>query len=637
MKVCAIRPPNWILLLVAIIPIFSSIPAWAANPADWKTFTSAGKRNWSVATNWTDATGIPTPGSSLVINFDPSRTGTVTAGGKISSPFEVTNDLGTVQLNTLNLAGESNGSARTITIRDGILQFAGDAPAINNTTTGTVDTVKYVLNNSLLLDTNLALNLNGTSEMTLLGISNNTLSASSAGLKTITAFGAGKCILGGNSSAAISNGAGQVGITMAGTGVLTIGGQNTFTGDLLIKSGTVRQNAASAGSAYPTVVFGAGAIKLGDSAAGNANAMLQFTAGGSGFTCPLPITVQAGNSGVKTIDNAGGNFAMALAGPLVLNDNVVISYSGTAGGYIKLGTSSTAECFTGAGDMTFISTGATAHSLYGNNTNFTGDIVIKSGGVRLIGANALSATNTVFIDSQNGATFIINGQNQTIAGLNDGENGGGVVINTNDLRTLTLGGCGTYSFSGPISATTATNLAITVALTGQGTQTLWGDCTYAGATLVNRGTLLVNGSLAAGSVVTVGTNGTLGGNGIIRGPTTVNGTLAPGGNDRGTLTFGGNAIFSEKAKYNWDYIGGTGDVVSVTGNLQLPASATVNVSVATRVPTQPSVLFQAGSLSGSGATTVSGWTVTDGYSVAIQGTSILLMPPPDPRTMILVR
>ena len=625
MKVYALsRQLKWFLPLFAMINAFSSLQVQAANPADWKTFTSTGKRNWSVATNWTDATGIPTPGSSLVINFDPSRTGTVTSSGKISNSFEVTNDLGTVQLNTLNLAGESNGSARIITIRDGILQFAGDAPAINNTTTGTVDTVKYQLNNALLLDSNLTLNMNGTSEMTLLYGAGNTLSANSAGLKTITASGAGKCNLGGNATAVISDGVGQVGIIMAGTGTLVMGGANTFTGGTLINSGTVSINSTTAGT---STALGLGSVILGDST-GSADATLQLK---NNVKYTNNIVVQAGSTGSRTILNAGGSQNLTLLGLITVNKTLRVQYTGGVSGGITFG-DSTAAYLTGAEEIILDSnaTAGSGHTLLGNNPGFTGNMTVNSGELILKSDTALSPSNKVSVAA--GGMLKLYAKNQSIAGLSDVSNGGGVVTNTSLAVTLTLGGGGIYSFSGSIQ-----NMALSVALTSNGSQTLGGDNIYTGATTVTSGTLLVNGSLAAGSVVTVGTNGTLGGSGIVRGPTTVNGTLAPGGSDRGTLTFGGNAIFSEKAKYNWDYIGGTGDVVSVTGNLQLPASATVNVSVATRVPTQPSVLFQAGSLSGSGATTVSGWTVTDGYSVAIQGTSILLMPPPDPRTMILVR
>ncbi|MGI5869524.1 MAG: autotransporter-associated beta strand repeat-containing protein [Kiritimatiellia bacterium] len=624
-----------VLCLFALMVAWSMPSAQAANPADWKTFTSSTKRNWSDADSWTAGTGVPTPGDSLVINFDPSKTGTATSGGKISQSFDATNNLGTLQLNTLNLSGESSGSARTIRVYDGALQFCGESPSINDTTSGADNSIKYQLHSSLLLDADLNLNLNGTGELTLLGIADSTLSASSAGLKTITATGAGKSYLGANSSAAISDGLGQIGLALAGTGTLTIGGQNTFTGGILIKSGTLRQNSSSAGSAHPTLAFGAGLIRLGDTAAGNANATLQFTAGGSGFTCPLPITVQAGNSGVKTIENAGGNLTVTLGGLLALEDDATIAYTGSTGGGVKLGNTSSAEAVAGTNDLHFYNSGTLYHQILGNSPNFTGGVVVHTGALRINSDAALNAFNTVAVAS--GAALYSNNRNQTIAGLDDVDGAGGEVAQTgSNARTLTLGGSGTYAFSGSIGATTPANLALTVALTGNGAQTLGGDCTYEGATTIDSGTLLVDGSLAAGSAVTVGANGTLGGTGTVNGATTIYGALSPAGTGVGTLTLAGDAVFAEDAAYDWGCQNKTGDAVVVAGDLRLPAAATINVAEGEGKAPDPGVLFQAGSL--SGASSLSGWTVSpDTYSVAIQGSSVLLIPPPDPRTVLVIQ
>lgn len=619
-----------ILQLAAMACALASLPSQAANPADWKNFTSTTKRNWSDATSWTDATGVPTTGASLVVNIDPFRPGTVTSSGKIGQSFDATNDLGTVQLDTLNLAGESNGSGRTIRFYDGTLRFSGDNASINDTTAGADASIKYQFYGSLLMDAQLGLNLNGTGELTLLGASGNTLSANAAGLHTLTVSGPGKCNLGASSGAVIADGAGQVGITMTGTGTLTIGGQNTFTGDLRVRSGMVQVNGSSAGT---STSYGNGAIYLGDTS-GTADATLSVKSLASSGTygSNSGLVVQSGSTGTKTLLNVAGNSQITIGWPITLDDDLTVNYTSVSGGSTTLGSTTAGEWIVGSKDLIFYSNGTLFNSSYisGTNPNFTGDVFVQSGGFAVKSAAALSAANGVTVAS--GASFDIRGVDQTIAGLA----GEGIVTNTGVAKILTLAGSGAHSFGGSIGATTPANLALTVAMTGGGTQVLGGGCTYTGATMVNDGTLLVDGSLAAGSAVTVGINGTLGGTGTVNGATTVNGSLAPAGTGIGTLAFGGNVVLSANAAYQWGYQAGTGDSVTVAGNLQLPASATVAVAEGAGARPDPCVLFEAGTLSGT--TDLSGWEVTpEGYSVVVEGTSVLLLPPPDSRTMILIR
>jgi fibronectin-binding autotransporter adhesin len=123
----------------------------------------------------------------------------------------------------------------------------------------------------------------------------------------------------------------------------------------------------------------------------------------------------------------------------------------------------------------------------------------------------------------------------TIAGLNDSTTGG-TVTNT-VANTLTLGGSGTYGFSGVIQNGTGTQ---TLTKSGAGTQTLSGANTYTGNTNVNSGTLLVNGNQSgATGAVTVASGATLGGSGTVGGATVIQtgGFLSPG-NSIGTTTFG---------------------------------------------------------------------------------------------------
>lgn len=579
--------------------------------------------------------GANTFGGLLAIN-----SGTVTVSGNSTGTDGVTLNGGTLNINAAGVAGASGplGNGGTLTINGGTLidNTSGAAKVLLNVNPITIggdfaySTSAGTANNSLSLPGNISLTadrtitVNGAGTLALISGSNSTLSSGSSGLKTLAVSGAGNLSLGGNSAALMADGSGQLGITMAGTGILTMGGQNTFTGDLLVKSGIAKQNSTSAGSATS---FGAGTIRLGDTNAGNANATLQLTVGGSGITYPNPIIVQAGNSGTKTINNSAGNFTATLGGRLTLNDDLTLVYSGGAGGHITLGSSATAEALTGMGNLSFSNNGVASHVITGNNSNFTGRVTIQTGALLVNSTTSLNSNNSVAVDSlSNAPTFNLYGNNQTIAGLNDGPNGGGTVTNTGAAKTLTLGGNGVYSFSGSIGATNFANLALTVALTGGGSQTLGGTNTFTGATTISNGTLLVNGSLSSTSV-TVNAGATLGGSGILAGTTTVksNGILAPGSvGTVGTLTVS-NLMLQSGAVYNWEYGTGTSDSVAVFGTLTVPTVATVNVTrVNGRLP-QTALLF---TTPNSVSANLNGWVIrgdgTAGGRIASVGNNVVL-------------
>ncbi|WP_075090616.1 hypothetical protein [Verrucomicrobium spinosum] len=72
-------------------------------------------------------------------------------------------------------------------------------------------------------------------------------------------------------------------------------------------------------------------------------------------------------------------------------------------------------------------------------------MAVTSGTLRLNSATALNVANAVALSS--GTTFDVNGRSVTIEGLNNGT-GAGSVANGGAAAVLTLGGAGTYSFSG---------------------------------------------------------------------------------------------------------------------------------------------------------------------------------------------
>lgn len=589
------------LLRIAMASLVMASGAASAFAADgtWSPYTTSGTLNWNTSGNWVGST-LPTSGSTTVVNFTPSV--------GVSQTFTSNNDVpGTFELNKLNLSGSSSSTstARTITITGNPLILSGLSAAINNTTTtnGASGFVHYAIASNIQLDSNLSVSLGGTGLTTLASAAGSTIGANSAGLKTITFTGAGNANLGGNATAVVGDGSGQVGVVMAGSGLLTMGGVNTFSGGILIKSGTV---ARSTGSAGTVTSFGTGTIVIGDTV-GTANAKLLISNAG---TYANNITVQAGSSGVKTIENAGGSASVSLAGLITVNGDLALSYTGAGAGGFTIG----AGGITGSGNITTDHNGTGNISLGGNNSGFTGGLIVNSGTTRVTSTTALSSSNAVAVNA--GATFNINNYNQTVAGLNNGTGGGGIVTNAAAGATmLTLGGSGTYSFSGEITATTPANMALTVNLTGNGVQVLTGASTYTGATTVNAGTLVVgvsgNGSLT--SAITVNA-GVLKGSGSTTGNVTIgNGSgiagdavIAPG-NSAGTFTTTGSLSLLSDAKFAFELNG---------------ATATADKLVANGVAINTSALFEFTLLAGtSGLSVGQAFTIIDNTGVGnISGT-----------------
>ena len=139
---------------------------------------------------------------------------------------------------------------------------------------------------------------------------------------------------------------------------------------------------------------------------------------------------------------------------------------------------------------------------------------------------------------------------------------------------------------------------------GAGTLRLTAASTYTGPTTISNGTLLVSGSLAAGSAVTIQTNGTLGGTGTINGGVTNAGTLAPGTNGIGKLSFGSglNLTGGSRTIMELSRNGGvpTNDLAAVTGTLTQGGSLIVtNLGTNALALGDSFKLFAAGAYSGA--------------------------------------
>ncbi|MEX0642912.1 MAG: autotransporter-associated beta strand repeat-containing protein [Pirellulales bacterium] len=298
------------------------------------------------------------------------------------------------------------------------------------------------------------------------------------------------------------------------------------------------------------------------------------------------VIVRHAGSTTWTLSNGTGSaLAMEVALP---NPTNVIAIDGA-------GTLVINSSIKGAGGIILMRNSGTARLDLGGVNSYEGDTVVDSGRARFRVADGTphgSMAGDFYVNA--GSQFGIDVSNE-INGLNDGDDGGGIVDNdATTPQTLTIGdNNATSSFSGSIKNTSGTaTAALSVTKKGNGTLTLSGDNSYIGATTINGGTLLVNGTHAglagspqvstAAADYAVNDTGTLGGIGTIEAVVVVNsgGTIAPG-QSAGTFTVGGltmtNSSFASFELENTSgahSAGGASDYLDIVGLLNLSGVTT---------------------------------------------------------------
>ncbi|QTL03500.1 autotransporter domain-containing protein [Aquabacter sp. L1I39] len=179
---------------------------------------------------------------------------------------------------------------------------------------------------------------------------------------------------------------------------------------------------------------------------------------------------------------------------------------------------------------------------------------------------------------------------------------------------------------------------------GTGTLLLAGDNTYAGGTDVQAGTLALTGSLtgnvsvaAPATFLTTGAvggdvsnAGLLGGTGRIAGNLTNAGVLAPG-LSIGTLTVGGNAVFTNTSLYMAETgTGNTSDKLVVTGTTTLAGTLALVGTNGSLAPLGTyDLISSAGGVSGAFSSIETGGAFLSTSSVVASGTDLLVTVAPN--------
>ena len=323
------------------------------------------------------------------------------------------------------------------------------------------------------------LTLNGT------GDGNGALRKGGAGATTYY----GPIYLAGDSTIGVDSGAtltlsnsvtGTSALTLSGTGTLALAAPNGYTGGTVLSGTVVDVNANGA--------LGYGAV----TASANGHFVL---ADGVNFTNSLTASSVNPGAGLGLLmvnDNTNGTVT-TISGPLEFDASS--SSGGDFCGPLTSGYLNVLSPITGSGNVNSRA-GLVRFSGGGTYTLFQ----LNAGTISLGANNGLSPSTALSIGLSAAAAFDLNGFNQTLTGVYDGQSTPAAELITNSAAAasvLTLELTSGYTFSGVIGG----NVGLVVS--GSGSLDLAGTNTYTGNTTVSGGTLeLAQGTLAPASVVT---------------------------------------------------------------------------------------------------------------------------------------
>jgi autotransporter-associated beta strand protein len=463
-----------------------------ASAATTGGLTSVGARtvavgNYQAGNTYSGAgTTWDTANAGAWTNFDPGATATpaTQASGAIAQFADGTASTGAigVSLNSArNIQGiqfSSASSSRAYTISQGgsgaiILDNTGNSASATIADTSTSGTANAI-NVPITLNSNLAASVTNAAN-------------------TLTIGG----VISGNNT-----------LTKTGAGTLVLSGNNTYTGNTTISTGTLQLGAGSTTGKLATT---AAVVNNGTFTINRSDAVAQGTDFSSAAITGTGAFVQAG--GGTTTLNAANTYTGATT---------------ISAGTLSVGT---------------IGNGGVAGNL-GQATNVAANLVFDGGTLQYTGSTATSDR-----------AFTINaGKTASIKTANDLTLAGATGTATNGA--LTKLGAGTMTLTGVNTYTGLTTISA-------GTLALGASGSIASSSGVNLGTVGSQGTLdlTAKSSFTFGTGQTLGGYGTVNigsgNTVTVNGTFAPG-NSTGIATVTGNLALGSSSVSNFDIAGRSG-------------------------------------------------------------------------------
>jgi fibronectin-binding autotransporter adhesin len=300
---------------------------------------------------------------------------------------------------------------------------------------------------------------------------------------------------------------GATGITMNGTGVVSLQTSNSFTSPVAINAGAINiSNPAALGNSSGAVVAGGAALQI---QGGIVARSVPLTLNGSGLASS-PAGALSNVSGNNTYSGAitlGSPATIAAAaGTLTLSGGVA-----TGGNLLTLGGAGIVNVSTqpisGGGGLTVASPGTAVLSVA---NNYGGPTTVNSGAILQLGAASAIPTGAATGNVTVNGTLDLDNFNSTINGLF----GNGTVGNESggNAVTLSVGNNNASStFAGVLSDGNGTLIVNKI---GTGSLALTGPNNYSGTTTISGGTLQIGiggstGKLSSASPTSVGPAGTL--------------------------------------------------------------------------------------------------------------------------------
>lgn len=375
-----------------------------------------------------------------------------------------------------------------------------------------------------------------------------------------------------------------------GSGTLTLGGTNTFSGGISLANGYVS----------PTVAGGLGTGTFTIAGGGNASALRVAGA----VTIANPVVYNSGGVNGRSAIEATG-VAATLSGPITINASTV------NGGHLS---SNGAGVLTISGAITSSVTvtvrlGTTVFSGGGSYAGMS----VNEGTIRLGAVNGIATNAVIDLGTTLATTFDLNGFNQTLAGLQRTA-AQTTTVTSATAATLTLNQTVNLTYGGAITG------AISLVKSGSGSETLSGTNTYTGTTTVSGGTLVVGsatalGNVSGGTTVDAGANLTLVGVAVGAEPLNLSGTgIASAGAliSSGTASFAGAITLAANAS------------ISTTGTLTLAGAVGDGGGVHGVTKLGSGTLIMTGTDTWTGASIVSAGTLLEnGNASAASGTLLV--------------
>ena len=541
--------------------------------------------------------------------FEPNAGTTLTAAGTISGVGELTE----IGPGTVILGGNNSYTGGT-TVVAGTLRAGSPGGFANNTAYtvngGTLDLNGFNLTMSSLNGTGGTVNL-GSAALTVNDIGKDAYSGIIRGNGSLTKLGAGVLTLLGNNS--------YTGGTTVVTGTLRAGSPGGFVSNTaytvfggMLDLNNFNLKMSSLNGAGGKVNLGSAALTVNNTGTDVYSGLIQGT-GSLSKLGPGTLTLSGNNSytggttvvaGTLRAGSPGGfpnNTAYTVnGGTLDLNSfNLTMSSINGAGGIVSLGSATLTVNNTGTDVYSGLIQGTGSLSKLGPGTLTLSGNNSYSGGTT-INAGILEIGADVNLGSASGGLTFNGGTLQTLASFSTARattlNAAGGIFEPNAGTTLTA--AGTISGIGGLTKT------------GAGVLVLEGDNAYSGGTVLNAGTLVVSSAQALGLGNVVVNGGMLSADPQ---PINVKGNYSQNAGGTLQLMLGGSA----PGQYDFLNVGGH---AALDGTLQLLSLNGFQPKIGDKL----TLVLAAGGVSGQFASVLNPFSSLDGLELIYEPTSVVL-------------